>query len=194
LEKQYISADQLLAYSIELAFRIIDSGFQPDLIVGVWRGGSPVAIAIQEVLSYLGFNNDHIAIRSTSYTGIGEHGTVDVEGLDYLKRNLEVSQKLLLVDDVFDTGLSMEAIIKELNRLYDGSPPEFRIATPFYKPVNNETGFEPDFYLHETTHWLVFPHEFIGLTDKEIIEEKPLPKHQKERLLFLQRRFANRRK
>jgi len=181
MKKQYISADQLLADSIELAFRIIDSDFRPDLIVGIWRGGTPVGIAVQEVMEYLGFKSDHIAIRTSSYSGIGERNEVTVDGLDYLEQHLSVDDKLLLVDDVFDTGRSMEAIIKKLDSIYKNNTPEFRIATPYYKPVNNETGI------------VVFPHEFIGLTDKEIIEEKPLPKHQKERLLFLKRRFANRR-
>ena len=193
MKKQYISADQLLADSIELAFRIIDSDFRPDLIVGIWRGGTPVGIAVQEVMEYLGFKSDHIAIRTSSYSGIGERNEVTVDCLDYLEQHLSVDDKLLLIDDVFDTGRSMEAIIKKLDSIYKNNMPEFRIATPYYKPVNNETGIEPHFTLHESSHWLVFPHEFIGLTDKEIIEEKPLPKHQKERLLFLKRRFANRR-
>lgn len=191
MDKQYITADRLLADSMELAFRIIDSGFRPDLIVGIWRGGTPVGISVQEVLEFVGINSDHISIRTSSYTSIGQRTTVKVHGLEYLERHLTRDDKLLLVDDVFDTGHSMDEVIKELDAFYKDGPPEFRIATPYYKPANNETDRIPDFYLYETDAWLVFPHELIGLNDQEIIEEKPLPKHLKERLLFFQRRLAN---
>ena len=193
MDKQYITANRLLENSIELAFRIIDSGFRPDLIVGIWRGGTPVGIAVQEVMDYVGINSDHFSIRTSSYTSIGQRTTVKVHGLEYLERHLTSNDKLLLVDDVFDTGLSIDSVMRELNQLYKDSPPECKVATPYFKPANNETDRVPDFYLYETDKWLVFPHELAGLTDREIIENKPLPDHLKERLLFLQRRLANNR-
>ena len=193
MDKQYITANRLLENSIELAFRIIDSGFRPDLIVGIWRGGTPVGIAVQEVMDYVGINSDHFSIRTSSYTNIGQRTTVKVHGLEYLERHLTSNDKLLLVDDVFDTGLSIDSVLRELNQFYKDSPPECKVATPYFKPANNETDRVPDFYLYETDKWLVFPHELAGLTDREIIENKPLPDHLKERLLFLQRRLANNR-
>lgn len=191
MNKQYITADRLLSDSVELAFRIIDSGFRPDLIVGIWRGGTPVGIAVQEIMDFVGINSDHIAIRTSSYTSIGERSTVKVHGLEYLERHLTADDKLLLVDDVYDTGLSIDGVLRELNTFYHDSPPECRVATPYFKPANNETERVPDFFLYETADWLVFPHEIVGLSDREIIEDKPLPNHLKERLLFLQRRLAN---
>lgn len=193
MNKQYITAGRLLSDSIELAFKIIDSGFRPDLIVGIWRGGTPVGIAVQEIMEFVGINSDHIAIRTSSYTSIGERTTVKVHGLEYLERHLTSDDKLLLVDDVYDTGLSIDGVLRELNAFYHDSPPEYRIATPYFKPANNETDRVPDFYLYRTDNWLVFPHEIVGLSDREIIEDKPLPDHLKERLLFLQRRLANNR-
>ena len=193
MDKQYITANRLLENSIELAFRIIDSGFRPDLIVGIWRGGTPVGIAVQEVMDYVGINSDHFSIRTSSYTSIGQRTTVKVHGLEYLERHLTSNDKLLLVDDVFDTGLSIDSVLRELNQFYKDSPPECKVATPYFKPANNETDRVPDFYLYETDKWLVFPHELAGPTDREIIENKPLPDHLKERLLFLQRRLANNR-
>jgi len=193
MEKQYITANQLLYDSIELAFRIIDSGFKPDLIIGIWRGGTPVGITVQEVMEFVGINSDHFSIRTSSYTSIGERSSVKVHGLEYLERHLTSEDKLLLVDDVFDTGLSLDSVMRELNTFYKNSPPECRIATPYFKPTNNQTDRVPDFYLYETDKWLVFPHELMGLTDREIIEHKPLPDHLKQRLLFLQRRLSNQR-
>jgi hypothetical protein len=47
-------------------------------------------------------------------------------------------------------------------------PQRVRIATPWYKPGNNQTNLRPDYYLHETDAWIVFPHELAGLTFEEI--------------------------
>ena len=51
--------------------------------------------------------------------------------------------------------------------------PEIRLATPWYKPGNNQTGRIPDYYVHESDDWLVFPHELEGLTIEEIATHKP---------------------
>ena len=46
------------------------------------------------------------------------------------------------------------------------------LATPWYKPGNNATTRVPDFYLHETDRWLVFPHEVTGLSEDELATGK----------------------
>lgn len=71
MEKHSISAQQLLEDSFKLAWKIYQSGYRPNYIVGVWRGGAPIGIAVQEFLDVLGIESDHIAIRTSSYTGIG---------------------------------------------------------------------------------------------------------------------------
>ncbi len=174
MNKHYIDASQLLRDSFELALQVYKSGFRPDYIVGVWRGGAPVGIAIQELLDVLGIKSDHIAIRTSSYTGIGERNRhVQVHGLNYLIRRLESENSLLIVDDVHDTGLSIDQAIRDLQAACKKNSPEIRIATPYYKPTNNKTDRVPDYYLHETDQWLVFPHELDGLTIEEIAGNKP---------------------
>jgi len=173
MKKLYISAEQLLQYSVELALQIAESGWQPDLIVGIWRGGTPVAIAVQEVLDFVGIRTDHIAIRTSSYTSIGNRTQVKVHGLEYLGPQIRSDERVLLVDDVFDTGLSFNQILTELKTNYRQNVPDIRIAAPFFKPDNNLTSRLPDYYLHTTSDWLVFPHELQGLTDNEIRQDKP---------------------
>ena len=51
-------------------------------------------------------------------------------------------------------------------------PQTLKVATPWYKPEKNVTERRPDYYLHETGAWLIFPHELAGLTPEEIIEHK----------------------
>jgi hypoxanthine phosphoribosyltransferase len=174
MHKHYISASQLLEDSYRMAWQVYQSGFRPDYIVGVWRGGAPVGIAVQELLDVLGVTSDHIAIRTSSYTGIGERNRhVLVHGLNYLVRRLESEDSLLIVDDVHDTGLSIDQTIRDLTAACKKNSPEIRIATPYYKPGNNKTARVPDYYVHETDDWLVFPHELDGLTTEEIRSNKP---------------------
>nr|WP_206019824.1 phosphoribosyltransferase family protein [Pseudomaricurvus alkylphenolicus] len=174
VEKVFISSQQLLEDSFNLALSVYESGFRPNYIVGVWRGGAPVGIAVQEVLDVMGVESDHIAIRTSSYTGIGERDKrVRVHGLTYLIKRLESEDSLLIVDDVHDTGLSIEQTIMDLREACKKNTPEIRIATPYYKPGNNQARQVPDYYIHETDKWLVFPHELHGLSLDEIREHKP---------------------
>ena len=174
MKKHYIKAQQLLDDSFKLAWQVYESGYRPNYIVGVWRGGAPIGIAVQEFLDVLGVESDHIAIRTSSYTGIGQRSKkVKVHGLSYIIRQLESEDSLLIVDDVHDTGLSIEQTIEDLTRACKKNTPEIRVATPYFKPKNNKTDSVPDYYIHETNEWLVFPHELHGLSADEIRQHKP---------------------
>jgi uncharacterized protein len=176
MDKLFISADELLRDSMELARRIVVSGFRPTFLVGMWRGGAPIGIAVQEVLEYQGIHTDHIAIRTSTYTGIDTQAkTVRVHALDYLVSRLTAEDEMLLVDDVFDSGRSLEAVIEELKRRCRRNLAEkIRIATVYYKPKRNRSALVPDYFIHETDSWLVFPHEIQGLTREEILAHKPV--------------------
>jgi hypoxanthine phosphoribosyltransferase len=176
MQKVFISAESLLRDAMQLAVQIVRSGFRPTFLVAVWRGGAPIGITVQEVLEYHGVHADHIAIRTSSYTGIDQQSkTVRVHALDYLVSRLSAEDQLLLVDDVFDSGLSIEAIMNELaSRCRRNLPEQIRIATAYYKPARNRSALKPDYYVRETNEWLVFPHELKGLTRQEILEHKPV--------------------
>ncbi|NCX10521.1 MAG: hypoxanthine phosphoribosyltransferase [Proteobacteria bacterium] len=174
MKKTFIQADQLLEDSFKLAWNVYESGFRPNYIVGVWRGGAPIGIAVQEFLEVLGVSSDHIAIRTSHYSGIDKHNSnVKVYGLNYVIRQLESEDSLLIVDDVHDTGLSIQQIVNDLKAACKKNTPDIKVATPYFKPTKNKTERKPDFYLHETDEWLVFPHELDGLTIDEIKENKP---------------------
>ena len=88
-------------------------------------------------------------------------------------RKVECDDRLLIVDDVHDTGNSISQIISDLKSACKKNTPEIKVATPYFKPNKNKSGYKPDFYLHETDQWLVFPHELEGLTFEEIKDNKP---------------------
>ena len=174
-DKIYLTANDLLADSFRLGVHVLESGFSPTHLVGIWRGGAPVGIAVQELLEYKGVECDHIAIRTTSYSGIDrQDAEVRVFALGYLIDTLNPDDRLLIIDDVFDSGRSIRAFVHELQlRCRHNMPREIRIATVYYKPSRNRTDLKPDFYVHETEEWLVFPHEIDGLTIQEIRANKP---------------------
>jgi hypoxanthine phosphoribosyltransferase len=174
MEKLFIQADELLSDSFKLAWQVYESGYRPNYIIGVWRGGAPIGIAVQEFLDVLGVSSDHIAIRTSHYKGIDETDSqVQVYGLNYIIKQVESEDSLLIVDDVHDTGKSVQKIILELCDACKKNTPEIKVATPYFKPKKNETNIKPDFYIHETEKWLVFPHELEGLSLQEIIDSKP---------------------
>ena len=170
MEKHFIRSENLIQDSFKLAWRVYEDGYRPNYIIGVWRGGAPIGIAVQELLDVLDVKSDHIAIRTSYYTGIERTAeNVQVHGLDYLIRKVNQEDSLLIVDDVFDTGMSIEAVLTELkSRARLNTPSNIRIAAPWYKPEKNKTGRAPDYYIHETSHWLVFPHELRGLSKEEV--------------------------
>jgi hypoxanthine phosphoribosyltransferase len=176
MDKLFVSADSLLRDSMELAKRIVRSGYRPTFLVAMWRGGTPIGIAVQEALEYHSIHTDHIAIRTSSYTGIDKQTKmVRVHALDYLVSRLSAEDELLLVDDVFDSGRSLEAVISELKRRCRRNLPDrIRIATVYYKPARNRSALVPDYYIRDTDSWLVFPHEIQGLTREEILAHKPV--------------------
>jgi hypothetical protein len=176
MDKTYVSAESLLRDSMDLAMRVVRSGFRPTFLVAMWRGGAPIGIAVQEVLEYHSIVVDHIAIRTSCYTGIdGQAATVRVHAVDYLVSRLSAQDSLLLVDDVFDSGRSLAAVLAELaRRCRRNLPEQIRIATVYYKPARNRSALVPDYYVHALDEWLVFPHELVDLSREEILEHKPV--------------------
>ena len=174
-DKVYLDAQDLLEDSFKLAQKIIQSKFRPTFIIAVWRGGAPIGIAVQEFLAYVGIRTNHIAIRTSSYSGIDDQSRqVAVHGLNYLVKNVTSDDRLLIVDDVYDTGRTIQAIIESLTRkTRNNTPHDIRIAVPYYKPLRNETDMEPHYYLHQTNAWLKYPHSLEGLTSAEIAQHRP---------------------
>lgn len=191
MNKIYIDANQLLEDAFKLAINVLESGFKPTFIIAVWRGGTPIGIAVQELLEVCGVVANHIAVRTSSYKGINERAKeVKVHGLNYAIESLAPEDNVLIVDDVHDSGLSVEELIVQLQQQCgERVPKHIKLATLYYKPKKSQVSRVPDFYLHETNEWLVFPHELAGLSEQEIKLVKPGLGKVRERLL---QRFENR--
>ena len=179
MNERFIAADDLLRDSFQLAANIYEAGFKPDFLVGLWRGGSAVGIAVQEGLDYFGVKTDHIAIR-TSYTGAPRYSqmvstadSIRVHGMQYLLENLCAHHSMLIVDDVYSTGSSVNAVIDQLTKKTRRNlPQDIRTAAVWYRP-NDKTLQAPDYYVHETSNWLVLPYELSGFSIDELREKRP---------------------
>jgi len=175
MSKHYIDANTLLTYSFQLAKNIYDSDFTPTALIALWRGGTPIGIAIHEGLSYLGVQTKHFALRTRYYDNNNERQKqVQIDQFGVIAEQLNANDSLLIVDDVFDSGNTIQALHEKLTTSDSiATPKEIRIATPYFKPENNKTHLKPDFYLHETNQWIVFPHELHSLTKEELLQNKP---------------------
>ncbi len=180
-QKTFLDETTIIEDSFRLGVEIYRSNFKPSFIVGLWRGGSTIGIYIQECLQTLGIQTDHIAIR-TSYAGEHEYRKklesdkpdIRVHGTQYLLETLNAHDQLLIVDDVFSSGLNMQAVLTKLRRrLKRNLPEQIRIACLYRKPEMTRVEFEPDYFLHETNDWLVLPYELVGLNDQELAQHKP---------------------
>ena len=108
-------------------------------------------------------------VKCSSYTGIEENeGSVVFSCAEEVFSRLAPGTKVLVVDDVFDTGKTAVAIKSRL----EGLGVEMRLACVYWKPGKNKTSLSPDYFAKELDDgWIVFPHEMVGLTKEEIREK-----------------------
>jgi len=130
-----------------LASSIVSSGFTPDMIVGISRGGLVPARILSDILGV----RELFTIRVSFYTGVGKTATAP-KIVQPLVERLE-GKSVLLVDDVSDTGRSL-IVAKE--HLKEMGAEEVKVATLHFKPHSK---FRPDFFVSETEAWLVYPWE-----------------------------------
>lgn len=123
--------------------------YQPDILIGISRGGLVVTRFLSDIM-----NINNVAILGVGfYTGINETAKTPV-----ITQELCIdmkNKKILLVDDVADTGISLKFASEYLLKK---TPKELKIATIHYKP---QSIVKPDFYNEETTKWIVYPWEYL---------------------------------
>ena len=172
MRKTFLSGDAYLRDIWRLAAAVRDAGWRPDLLIGLWRGGAPAAIAVHEFLKVSGWDVPHQPLKSVSYTGIAQNeGEVVFHGGEAVFGSVRPGDKVLVVDDVFDTGKTAAAVHAEMRRL--GA--DLRMACVYWKPAMNKTQLKPDYFARDMgDDWIVFPHEIEGLSPADIREKDPL--------------------
>ena len=152
------SWDQVYDMLIELAKRVKDSGFQPDLIIGVSRGGWAPARIMSDLLE----NANTASIRIEFYLAPGVTARKPV-----ISQAIMVPVKgvnVLVVDDVSDTGESLKVAVEHLDVC---GAKAIKTATLYYKP---QSIFKPDFFIVQTEQWVIFPWERLENT-RRLLDE-----------------------
>lgn len=132
--------------AIEALAATVREDFDPDILVGVARGGLIPAVRLSHLLDDLLMRVVHVKY----YKDVDETKEEpeifwsDVEKLE---------GDTLIVDDVADTGNTLEVVVDHLQTRVEG---DLKICTLAYKPSSK---IEPDYYVYETDKWIVFPWE-----------------------------------
>jgi hypoxanthine phosphoribosyltransferase len=155
------SNDEIYDMSLKLADKIIESGYKPDLIIAIARGGFTPARLVADFLEHQKLTSFEIKYYEAFEGRVGEKhgGKPHVE----FPLNLDLKgKKVLIVDDVADSGKSLVSAVEHIEEF---NPMEIRTAVLYVKPTSI---FTPDHHVAETSAWIIFPWEryeiFVQLT------------------------------
>jgi len=169
--KEFISSQNILTDSFLVAKQMFDAGFEPTFLIALWRGGTPLGMGITEYFNYKGKQiKNHFAVSTRAYNHDQLTGSVEIFGLEEIAEKIRPEDRVVIVDDLVDTGTTINAVLEQLRQMCGENMPNaenVKVATIYRKP--KKSSFVPDFYLHETDAWLVFPHEIEGLAQDEIV-------------------------
>ena len=141
----YVSWTEYGEMVTKLAENVSSSGRRYDLVIGIARGGIPVAMVVAD---RLGTRIDFINVKS--YTDVGER--VKPRILSTITEDI-FGKRVLLVDDLVDGGDTMETVTRFL---HSEGPKALKTAVLFTKPWSS---FHPDYSLRVVDSWIVFPYE-----------------------------------
>lgn len=180
-EKEFIPYDTIRNNAIELANRIYQEGFIPDVIYVSLRGGAYLGNVISEFFKFVRRGQRPVfyaAVVARSYTDIRNQDRVSVDGWTYSPEHLRSGDRVLLVDDIFDTGRTVNHLVEII--LEKGIPrSDIRVAVHDYKIrdyVDERLPIQPDYWCRQhhitsPTHdqWIHYlSHELVGLEPSEI--------------------------
>ena len=153
-EYRYVSWPEYGNLAEALAEKVRSCGRKFDLVIGIARGGMPVAMVVSDRLDV---RIDFINVKS--YVGIGERGVPKI--LSTLTEDIR-GKNVLVVDDLVDQGDTMRVVSEYLS----GQDPErLEMAVLFKKPW---TRIEPDYYLEVVDRWIVFPFELSEVNRQRV--------------------------
>ena len=188
--KEFLEYKIVRSNALKLAYSIYKDGFIPDVIYVSLRGGAYLGNVISEFFKLLKKNERPVfyaAVVARSYSDIKKNEKVMVDGWTYDPAHLRHGDKVLLVDDIFDSGNTINHLANII--LEHGIPREdLRIAVHDYKLIasyNDSKPVQPDYYCRKhvigsqkASGWIHYmSHELVGLTaeerQKHYIEDDP---------------------
>jgi hypoxanthine phosphoribosyltransferase len=147
LEFEVPTWNQIYDMLLNMATKIRQDKFKPDIIIGVSRGGWPPARVLSDLLD----NPNLASVTVEFYVGVAE--TKRKPTLTQPVSAKIKDKKVLVVDEVTDTGKSLK-LVKEY--IIKQGVTQVKTATIYYKPWSI---IKPDYCEKETSRWIVFPWE-----------------------------------
>lgn len=184
MSKEFISYNEVRNNALKLAHRIHLDGFIPDIIYVSLRGGAYLGNVMSEYFKAVRRDDSrpifYAAVVARSYVDVRKQEQVRVDGWTYSPEYLRNGDKVLLVDDIYDTGRTINHLASII--LEKGVPRrDLKIAVHDYKIVEyrgEQPSIKPDYWcrLHqiktpEDERWIHYmSHELVGLTEEELRE------------------------
>lgn len=168
-----LEANEYMADCFRLARKIWDDDYRPDFLVALWRGGAPPGIAIQEYFRYRGHDPYNTAIRTQSMEGIRQGDGYDIKGLEHVVDAVSADDRMLIVDDLLDTGRTIYEVTEYLRRRARRNTPEIRVATVYFRPERRRFLVGPDYHLKTTEVRPVFPHRLTEMDLEQLRAQDP---------------------
>jgi len=185
MKKDFLHYDVMRNNAIKLAYNIYNAGFRPDVIYVSLRGGACLGNIISEFFKVVHKSSArpvyYAAVVARSYTDVANAERVRVDGWTYSPEHLRVGDKVLLVDEIFDTGRTMNHLAQII--LDKGIPRgDLKIAVHDYKYFFDKTyqlPIQPDYWcrkhdmsIYDKPQWIHYmSHELVGLSGDEIDEQ-----------------------
>jgi uncharacterized protein len=183
MSKEFVSFETVRNNSLKLAHTIHEGGFEPDVVYVSLRGGAYVGNVMSEYFKVVRRGSRPVfyaAVVARSYSDIREQDLVMVDGWTYSPEYLRSGDKVLLIDDIFDSGNTINHLVDIILR--KGLPrDDVRVAVHDYKVrtyLPDDHPVHPDYYCRkhvierpEDDHWIHYmSHELVGLAKQEISE------------------------
>ena len=182
MKKEFLSYDLVRNNALKMAYKIYHDGFIPDVIYVSLRGGVYLGNVISEYFKAIRKARPvyYAAVVARSYTGIGESEDIKVEGWTYSPESLRTGDIVLLVDDIFDSGRTINHLAKII--MEKGIPrKDLKVAVHDYKYLENPKErfpVQPDYWCRkhvikkgDEDLWIHYSsHELIGLSHEELEE------------------------
>lgn len=188
--KEFLQYDEVRNNALKLAHKIYqEEHFVPDIIYTSLRGGAYLANVISEYYKVALKNHKPIlfaAVVARSYSDVSKHDAVRIDGWTYSPDYLRAGDKVMIVDDIYDSGRTLNYLVSIL--LEKGVPREnIKVVVHDYKiyKYKQQQPIHPDYWCRkfeiespDQNPWINYnSHELVGLTQTELEENyyKPYP-------------------
>jgi len=184
--KEFLPYETVRNDALKIAHKIFQDGFIPDVIYASLRGGAYMANVISEYFKILASKEKfhpvlYAGVVARSYSDVANHTKVFIDGWTYPPQNLRPGDKILLIDDIFDSGNTINCLVKELMNSRGIPREDIKVVVHDYKYFTyykEQLEIQPDYWCRrfditkpEENRWIHYmSHELIGLSKEELEE------------------------